>query len=202
MGARGVCVMLAGLLSAACNTVGSADVRPGGLVWTEDKSISWFSDLSGNRAGTRGWVFVRVMAPAGATACQADHSWFDGVNPFPQASVDKDGAALITVRNEIGEVGFSCATPSGVVRRKVASERFTISFRRMGEHSFWIVPPMVHMDPADSHAAARWDALHAELCPEGEISGIAACRPGVMQNMKLRDMGGGSPKAAVARAAS
>lgn len=190
---RSGAVGLALLALAACNTVNKADVRPAGLVWTEDKSISWFSDLSGNRAGVNGWIFVRVIAPAGATECEAHHNWFDGVNPYPKAPVDKDGAALVTVRNETAENGFSCKTPSGVVRRTIASEKFTYSYAisrdrtKRAERSFWIVPPMVHMDPSDSEAAARWDKLHAELCPEGKAYG-GACRPGVMLNMKLRDL--------------
>ncbi len=190
------------MAQTGCNTVRKADVRPGGLVWTEDKAVSWMSDLSGNSAGHRGWIFVRVVAPAGATDCQTDNSWLDGVNPYPKAPVDKDGAALVTVRNEIGESSFSCATPTGVVRRKIASEKFTYSYAsnytrtQRAERSYWIVPPMVHMDPTDPQVAARWDALHAELCPEGKITGGGACRDGVMQNMKQRDLAAMSEGAA------
>jgi hypothetical protein len=187
-------VFLVGIVCAACasacNSVSKADFRPGGNVWTEDKSISWLPVISGN-PGRDGWVFVRVIAPAGATECSADGSWLDGRNPYPSAPVAADGEAMITVRNEASEVSVSCATPGGSVQRKVSSER-VISTTHIGQwaqkHDYFVVPPLVHLDPADPQAAARWDALRLELCPADMISAISACTGDRMSNMKRRDL--------------
>ena len=134
---------------------------------------------------------VRVIAPTGATECSADGSWLDGRNPYPRADVASDGAAMITVRNDASEVSFSCATPRGVIRRKVSSEH-VVSTTHIGQwtqkHDYFVVPPLVHIDPTDAQAAARWDALRLELCPVAKISAISACMDDRMSNMKRRDL--------------
>jgi hypothetical protein len=175
--------------ASACNSVSKADFRPGGDVWTEDKSVSWFPVISGN-PGREGWVFVRVIAPPGAKECSVDGSWLHGRNPYPRARVAADGAAMITVLNDASDVSVSCTTRDAVVRRKVSSER-VVSTRGSKQwaqrHDYFVVPPLVHMDPADRQAAARWEALRLELC-SAEFSGIAACKGDLMSSMKRRDL--------------
>lgn len=186
------------LLAAACNTVETSDPRPGGQVWTEDKSISWLSDTSGNPAGHKNWIFVRVIAPAGATECRVEASMFDGVNPFPKTPVDDKGAAMVTVRDEKDKSSIACRTPEGWVKRTLASERIVNTFKdytgkKTYQRGYWAVPPMIHIDPKDLQAAARWDALAAEICPvvtRNPPFPVNACRDDRLERMKARDISG------------
>jgi hypothetical protein len=187
-------VAIACLFLAGCNTIKREDVRPGGTVVTEDKAISWMSDLSGNPAGHRGWKFVKVIAPPGASECRVEGSMFDGVNPYEKARVEIDGSVLLTVRNEQAKQTFACRTAEGVKRRTVQSERITNTFtdykQRPYTRRYWSTPPMVHIDPSDPQAAARWDALWEEVCPAAARFRTGPCTGERFANMKARDLAG------------
>jgi hypothetical protein len=181
---------LAACLLAGCTVVEKTDPRPGGLAWTNNKAVSWFSEPTGARAGIHAWRFVQVVAPAGSSECWVEGSPFDGVNPYPKAPVDAGRAALVSVRNERSRYTFACRTPEGVARRTVTSEKATSSYRggsKTYTHSYWITPPLVHIDPADAEASTRWDKLRAEICPPGKPGPSPACEDR-LDRMKRRDL--------------
>jgi hypothetical protein len=197
MSGRDLALAAVFLAAAGCTSIEKADARPGGLVWTENTSIGWMPSglASPGRAGTRGWIFVRVIAPTGATECRAESGLFDGPNPYKSGKPGPDRAALLTVRDAAAQSVFICMTAGGEVRRETPSTKITYTVRgyygkKDEERSYWSVPPLVHVNPKDADADKHWAAVSEEVCPaSGAGRGRNFCKPGMLDKMKAVDLG-------------
>jgi len=197
MSRRGLALAAVCLAASGCIVIDKEDRRPGGLVWMENQSVSWMpADLMhGGRAGMKSWAFVRVVAPPGATGCRVESGFFDGRNPYPKAKVGADGAAMLTVRNEQPQSVFVCVMPGGAeVRREAPSTKVTymsrVSSTKETERSYWVVPPLVHVDQKNPDADKHWAAIGEEICAPASLGRYGAvCKPGMLDRMKAIDLG-------------
>ncbi|MBI1361451.1 MAG: hypothetical protein GC155_14330 [Alphaproteobacteria bacterium] len=194
---RFLMLVLATGLAASCVAVGKDNPQPGGVVWTEDKAISWMpANLGGGKAGTKGWAYVQVFAPPSASECWVDSSIFSASasNPHPRGTPDQSGAVLLTVRNEQRSSSFSCRTPSGVQTRVVQSEQVvrtrTSPYRKPSVSKYWLVPPLAHINPNDPQGAAHWDAFNRTLCQSDPTIVYSLCKEDRLEHMKARDLSG------------
>jgi hypothetical protein len=187
--------LAASVLFAGCTTTTKADAPPGATVTTENESASWLPrGISGEKQGMQNWTRIRVIAPAGARQCVSG-SVLPLIYGGPQAigRPDTKGEVMLTTDMEAGAVHIRCTTADGDVARTVKAYRYSRTFQNGMKSSFPIQPPMIHMNPSDPQAEARWTELRAEICKEGEIgprSGFL-CEPEIFAALKAADLGAG-----------
>lgn len=191
--------LIAIVMLAGCATeIRNADAPPGGLVTTVDKTqntmLGWMQVTPSNKApGVEHWTRMRVIAPAGATECRTQ----DG--PQDEGKPDAQGAVMLTGREGARSVQIVCDTPQGVVKRTVNASVYAqpippdappdIAKRLAKRRDTHVLPPLVHVDPGDPGAEARWAAIGAELCPEisERVFGFV-CKPGMLEAFKAADL--------------
>jgi hypothetical protein len=190
------------LLLAGCAQieVRDADVAPGGTVTTEDHNrnvaLGWIPQVApSNRPGIDHWTRIRVIAPEGATECRSG-SLFSRGGPQAKGKPDTERAVMLTSRQGDREAHFVCDTPSGAVRRTVRASVYTqpvpaqAAARGRKPWTYHVLPPLVHVDPRDPAAQARWAAIGAELCPViSERAFGFVCKPGMLEKFKAEDLG-------------
>ena len=191
-GAVALAFMLAG---CAQIDVRNADAGPGGTVTTEDHTrnalLGWIPSVTPrNRPGIDHWTRMRVIAPEGATECRSG-SLFARGGPSNRGKPDKDHAVMLTAREGDRSAHIVCDTPDGEVERMVEASVFERpplpNGRSFGK--FHVLPPLVHMNPRDPDAQARWAAIAKEVCPV--ISDRAAtlpCKAGMMEKFMAVDL--------------
>lgn len=195
-GALALAFVLAG---CAQIEVRNADAGPGGTVTTEDHTrnalLGWVPRVTPrNRPGIDHWTRIRVIAPEGATECRSG-SLFARGGPSDRGKPDKDRAVMLTVREGDRTAHFVCDTPGGQVKRSVEASVFERPSRPNGKAfgKFHVLPPLVHMNPRDPDAEARWAAIVSEVCPViSERAATLPCHPGMMEKFKAVDLARGS----------
>ena len=202
-----IAVVLAG---CAQIEVGNADTGPGGTVTTYDankQSVAGWIPQAGvvNVApGIDHWTRIRVIAPEGATECRSGAGLFSRGGPQDKGRPDADRIVTLTSREGDRTAHFVCETPRGPVRRSVSASVYTMPIppsapphivkqlesTRRDTH---VLPPLVHMDPKDPQAEARWAALGAEACPvildRVSMETGFLCLPGMLEKFKAADLG-------------
>lgn len=203
---RKVSLVAAVVVLAGCAQleVRDADAPPGGTVTTEDHTrnavLGWIPQVAPrNRPGIEHWTRIRVVAPEGATICRSG-TFFSKGGPEAKGEPDANRVVMLTSRQGDRTAHFACDTPIGEVKRSVSASVYTMPIPpnvpadRMwfyeGNRSWHVLPPLVHMDPRDPAAEARWDALGPELCPEisHRVFGFV-CKPGMLEKFKAVDLG-------------
>lgn len=187
---------LACMLSACAQVeVRNADVGPGGTVTTEDHTknavLGWIPSVTPrNRPGIDHWTRIRVIAPEGATECRSG-SLFSRGGPQAKGKPDKDRAVMLTAREGDRTAHFACDTPGGEIKRSVDASVFQLPPTANGWTfgKFYVLPPLVHMDPRDPDAEARWAAIAVEVCPAiSDRASRLPCQTGMMENFKAVDL--------------
>jgi hypothetical protein len=203
-----IAVVLAG---CAQIEVRNADVGPGGAVTTYDANkqawLGWIPQVGVvNKApGIDHWRRIRVIAPEGATECRSGAVFARG-GPEDEGKPNANREVMLTSNQNQNTAHFECDTPGGVVRRSVKASVYTIPippnvpadqmWLYEGNRGTKVLPPLVHMDPKDAQAEARWAALGAEVCPvisdrASPVTGFV-CLPGMLEKFKVTDLGEGS----------
>lgn len=174
--------LLAVIVLAGCAQVEvrNADVAPGGTVTTYDANrqaaLGWIPQVGVvNKApGIDHWMRIRVIAPEGATKCRSGNFFAPG-GPQDEGRPNANREVMLTSNHNQNTAHFECETPGGVVRRSVKASVYTMPippdvpadkmWLYEGNRGTKVLPPLVHMDPKDAQAEARWAALGAEVCP-------------------------------------
>lgn len=140
---------------------------------------------------TTQWVRIRVIAPPGATRCRiADQSPFMPLGPQAEGRPDSMRQVMLTYDAHSQSAAFICDTPAGNIKRSVKAVPWTMTFGGKPLGTLQVKPPMVHIDPSDQDAAARWTGLAAELCPTvSERAYSITCRPGMLEKLQAADIG-------------
>lgn len=183
---------------AACTSVdkySGLDGPPGGYVVGSSPFQRTMADLNPFQSQyTHQWVRIRVIAPPGATRCRiADQSPF--MPPGPQAEGKPDAQLQVMLAYDAfsSTAAFECKTPDGLVKRSVRAVVYESTFANRFKHTTHVKPPMVHIDPRDPDAEARWTAFAAELCPVvSERASSFSCKPGMLEKLKAADIGAGN----------
>lgn len=195
---------LIALAGCAQVEVRDANTTPGGTVTTEDHTknaaLGWIPSIGPtNRPGIDHWTRIRVIAPEGATECRSG-SMFSKGGPQARGRPDADRAVMLTSREGDRTAHFVCDTPAGPVRRSVRASVYTHTWSdpppgvkrnfTPKPRDFHVLPPLVHMDPREPDASARWAAIGPELCPVvSEQSATLICKPGMMEKFRAVDLG-------------
>lgn len=194
---------LAGCLLAGCASVKvrNADAAPGGAITTVDPvksaALGWIPQVGpANNPAIHHWTRMRVIAPAGATQCRT-LTPFTSDGPEDEGQPDLNGVLMLAAREGARSIQIACKTPSGVVQRTVTASIYTVEhspevrarYSNARPHNFYVLPPLVHVDPRDPDAEARWAAIAAELCPEisERVFGFV-CKPGMLETFKAADL--------------
>ena len=193
---------MAGFVAAGCASVEirNADAAPGGAMTTVDPvkgaALGWVPQIApAKNPGVEHWTRMRVIAPAGATQCRTLTPFMpDG--PEDEGRPDADGALMLAAREGAKSVQIVCKTPAGTVRRIVTASIYThdhppeimARYSNARPHNVYVLPPLVHVDPLEPGAEARWAAIGAELCPEisERVFGFV-CKPGMLDALKAAD---------------
>lgn len=186
---------IASTASAACTGIdryGGLDGPPGGYVTGSSPVQRMMSELDPVKSQYKNqWVRIRVIAPAGATRCRiADQSLFMPLGPQAEGRPDSAGAVMLTYDAFSSTASFTCDTPDGRVKRSVNAVPYVLTLSGRYMNTVQVKPPMVHVDPSDADAEARWTSLAAELCPVvSERATAFACKPGMLEKLKAADIG-------------
>jgi hypothetical protein len=192
---RVLAVVFALALVGGCTQIdryNNADAKPGGTVVGSSPFRRATASL-----GPRGpqWIRFRVIAPPDATVCRiTGQSIFARPGPETQGKPNEKREVMLTYDVDAKSASFECKTPSGILRRTVQAVRYDMMSTlfdgkpRLMEIA-WVKPPLVHMDPKDPEAEARWAALGVELC-SGPYDGDShfTCKPGMLEKLKAVDL--------------
>lgn len=187
-------VACTGLGLGGCTTVDryrGLDGPPGGYVSGTSPFQRAMSDINPMSDYNSQWVLVRVIAPVGATRCWvADKSPFDPAGPKAEGQPDDKREVVLAHKAHSDTATFACKTPAGEVKRSVKAVPYEMRYRDKVIHTTPLKPPLVHLDPSDAEAGARWTAISAELCPQiSERAGNMICKPGMMDKLRAADIG-------------
>jgi hypothetical protein len=200
--------ILAACVAGGCTTIDQyryTDALPGQAVSGTSpfsRTMDALNPFSGGYNDT--WTRIRVIAPPGADACRiAGQSIFISDGPSPKGKPDEKREVMLAYDEGAKSASFECRTPAGVVKRKVEASVYTMPIPAnvpadkmwlyKGDRSWRVLPPLVHMDPADPDAEARWAAISIELCSPGSKAQYSLmCRPGMLEKLKAADLGEGS----------
>jgi len=181
-------------LAAGCTSIdkyNGLDAPPGGTVFGSSSFSRTMETLNPVPSGYgAAWTRIRVIAPLGASVCRiAGQSIFVAPGPEPEGKPNDKGEVMLSYDAEAKSASFECRMPSGVVKRTVEAVPFAIMTRlRSGVErkvsTAHVKPPLVHMDPTDPAAEARWAAISAELCPGPTL----ICEPGMLEKLKAEDL--------------
>lgn len=188
-------LVIASVTSAVCASTdkysGRMDHRVGYVIGTSQFQRT-MADLNPvNSQYTTQRVRIRVIAPPEATQCRiADQSPFMPPGPQPEGKPNSKGEVMIAYDAFSSSAAFVCDTPAGQLTRSVTPAPWQMTFRGWQINTVQVKPPMVHVDPSDPDAAARWTSLAAELCPVvSERASSFSCKPGMLEKRQAADIG-------------
>jgi hypothetical protein len=193
--------ILAACVAGGCTTIDQyryADAPPGQAVSGTSPFSRTMETLNPFTGGyNQTWTRIRVIAPPGADACRiAGQSIFISDGPSPGGKPNENREVMLAYEEGAKSASFECRTPQGVVRRTVKASVYTqpvpetAAARGRKPWTYHVLPPLVHIDPNDPGAEARWTAIAAELCPEisERVFGFV-CKPGMLEKFKAADLG-------------
>ena len=136
----------------------------------------------------------RNSAMQGLPAAGSVVSRFSFGGPEPEGKPDDKREVMLTYDVEAKSAQLRVQLAAGIVRRRVKAVPYDIMFRRRDTErvlsTAQVKPPLVHMDPTDPDADARWAAISAELCSPGSASVYSLiCKPGMLEKLKAVDLG-------------
>jgi hypothetical protein len=173
--------VMIGACLTACMSYENLDGKPGSTATREFDPIPVPGLGLGRTSGS--YQNVRVIAPNGAQVCRVTN--FNGQPPFvSERSPDADGVIALAVSESLDEAELRCAGQGVRVERQI--RRLQLSFGNYSRRSF---PPLVHMQPSDPNAAARWTALYAEICATTRPRDRYICDEANWAQLRAQDIG-------------